>query len=190
MKNKFTQTQNFQLFAIVSVPVHVWLYYFWFYSVSYVSLTADPGDQLAILGYSMMVGLVESAVLFVLVGLAANVGRRVWGPETALVRVMVLMWAMAGWFLLKPRTDFQNIDPLSGTLHIFDGLVARGWQTFWTAWIALWSLSVGGSVLAVVWLPRVEVWLAKTIAPGLGTLLKLYLWVDGMILMFIIFRNI
>jgi hypothetical protein len=110
MRRHYTRQGLWSLFLMCALPLHAWTMLLAFRDLSWVTDRTNAWDAVGVLSYGLVFALVESVLLFVVMGLLGYLVSERWEAERRMgvlsVVVLVLsLWAMVGqlFFLLNVR---------------------------------------------------------------------------------------
>jgi hypothetical protein len=176
------------LFLMCALPLHAWTLVLAFRDLSWLTDRTNSWDAIGVLCYGLLFALVESLLLFVVVGLLGLLLPRRWEPERriALLGIFALVlsvWAMLGqfFFLANLRFPESMMSFLVASAHplrvIYGVLLVVVLVTFL---LPAWAIGRPGSGLKFV----------GALIERLGLLAMFYLVFDVAALVIVVIRNL
>ena len=188
MSKRYSRQGLWSLFLMCAVPLHVWTFILAFRDFSWVAARTDTWDSIGVLSYGLIYALLESLVVFLVMALLGFLVSRYWNEDrrVALLSALVLviaLWAIAGqiYFLAEVAPPSALVDFLTGLAHPVRVMYA------------VLMLLVAPTVLIPTYLvlkSERALRFVREMTNRLGLLMMVYLLMDALALIVILFRNI
>ena len=185
---KFDRSDWFRLFLVCAFPLHLWTILMVFRDVSWVAERTTSWDALGFSGYALFYSLIESALLFGFIALLSLLIPKSWNKILRFSILGLLAFALAGWSIIEQLILIVFWGRLRNLASSLSFLASTSWSA-----PLLFAGLVAISVAVPILLLRKHKKLQNavfSILERLSLLSGLYLFLDVVGIVIIIFRNI
>jgi hypothetical protein len=187
-KQKFARGDWFKLFLVCAFPLHLWTILMVFRDVNWVAERTTGWDALGFSGYALFYTLIESLLLFSFIALLSLLIPKAWNKTLRFSVLSLLAFALAGWSIMEQLILIVFWSRLRQLASSFTFLVT----TPWSVQVLIVLLIIISVAVPLLLLRRNEKLQNGVFAilERLTMLSGLYLFLDAVGIVIIIFRNI
>jgi len=184
----YSKQAAWSLFVLCAFPFHVWTLVLALRDVSWVMERTNAWDALGVISYGLIFAFMESAAVFLAIGLLGWLVPARWDESRRIALLGVLVFAAAAWAIYGQAYFVWDLQP-SGQLVQF---AARSGHPLRLLYAVELGLVVPTVLLPALMILRSDRFfrLAQATLERLAILVGFYLFLDVLALLIIIIRNI
>jgi hypothetical protein len=187
-KNKFNRGDWFRLFLVCAFPLHLWTILMVFRDVNWVAERTTAWDALGFSGYALFYTLIESLLLFIFMALLSLLLPKAWNKTLRFTVLSLISFLLAGWSIIEQLiliVFWGKLRHLAQTVTFLATSPGAAQLVF----AALVAISVSVPLLLLRKNNKLQQGFLS-ILERLTLLSGLYLFLDAVGLVIIIYRNI
>lgn len=189
IKSRYNKGDLLKLFLVCAFPIHAWAIFMVLRDVSWVAERTNSWDAVGLIGYALLMALVESIIITVVVVLPLSfLVPKSWSAEKRIAIMSILVLTTSVWAMVAQA--FYLAEDIF--LKSFLRFLAQIPRPLWIIYGSIGTLVIVSNALPVYFLIRYEKFVnaISAITDRLILLSTLYIFLDFVGIVIIIIRNI
>ncbi len=189
IKSRYNKGDLLKLFLVCAFPIHAWAIFMVLKDVSWVAERTNSWDAVGLIGYALLMALVESIIITVVVVLPLSfLVPKSWSAEKRIAIMSILVLTTSVWAMIA-QAFFLVGDIVPESIL---GFLAQSQRPLWIIYGSIGTFVIASNALPVYFLIRYEKFVnaINAIIDRLILLSTLYIFLDFVGIVVIIIRNI
>jgi hypothetical protein len=188
IKSRYNKGDLLKLFLVCAFPIHAWAIFMVLRDISWVAERTNSWDAVGVIGYTLLIALVESIITVVVVLLLSFLVPKSWSAEKRIAIMSILVLTTSVWAMIA-QAFFLVEDIVPKSLLRF---LAQTPRPLLIIYGSIGTLVIASNALPVYFLIRSEKFVnaISAIVDRLILLSTLYIFLDFVGIVIIIIRNI